>query len=95
MTCYNQMKSARFPMHRDMASFDVGGITGGQGAGSQAGRRSLTEDAQNVVLITRPSTGKTHLATALDISGLTSHSKRVRFYSTVDLVNAPEQKNAH
>jgi DNA replication protein DnaC len=30
----------------------------------------------------------THLATALSISSLTRHGKRVRFYSTVDLVNA-------
>ena len=33
-------------------------------------------------------TGKTHLATALYISSLTHQSKRVRFYSTVDLINA-------
>ena len=95
MTRYNQMKSARFPMRRDMASFDVGGITGGQGAGSQAGRRSLTEDAQNVIFIARRGTGKMHLATALDISCLISHSKCVRFYSMVDLVNGLEQKKAH
>ena len=36
----------------------------------------------------------THLATALGINGLTHHSKRVRFYSTVDLVNALEQEKA-
>ena len=29
--------------------------------------------------------------TALGISGLTRHGRRVRFYSTVDLVNALEQ----
>jgi DNA replication protein DnaC len=34
-----------------------------------------------------PGTGKTHLATAIGVSGITRHSKRVRFYSTVDLVN--------
>ena len=39
-------------------------------------------------------TGKTHLATAMGISGLTRHGKRVRFYSTVDLVNALEQEKA-
>ena len=55
---------------------------------------SFTDDAQNVVLIGGPGTGKTHLATALGINGLTHHSKRVRFYSTVDLVNALEQEKA-
>jgi len=32
------------------------------------------------------------LATALGVSGITRHSKRVRFYSTVDLVNLLEQE---
>ena len=39
-------------------------------------------------------TGKTHLATALGVSGITQHNKRVRFYSTVDLVNLLEQEKA-
>jgi len=55
---------------------------------------SFTQKAQNVVLIGGPGTGKTHLATALGISGLTHHGKRVRFYSTIDLVNALEQEKA-
>ncbi len=46
------------------------------------------------MLIGGPGTGKTHLATALGISGLSRHGKRVRFYSTVDLVNALEQEKA-
>ena len=41
-----------------------------------------------------PGTGKTHLATAIGVSGITRHGKRVRFYSTVDLVNALEQEKA-
>ena len=39
-------------------------------------------------------TGKTHLATALGVSGICHHGKRVRFYSTVDLVNRLEQEKA-
>ena len=46
----------------------------------------FTDTAQNVVFIGGPGTGKTHLATALAVSGITTHHKRVRFYSTVDLV---------
>lgn len=41
-----------------------------------------------------PGTGKTHLATALGIAGLTRHAKRVRFYPTVDLVNALEHEKS-
>jgi len=34
------------------------------------------------------------LATALGLSGITRHNKRVRFYSTVDLVNLLEQEKS-
>jgi len=56
---------------------------------------AFTEQAHNVVLVGGTGTGKTHLATALGISGITGHGKRVRFYSTVDLVNLLEQEKAH
>ncbi len=39
-----------------------------------------------------PGSGKSHLATAIGVAGITQHAKRVRFYSTVDLVNALEQE---
>ena len=90
----HQMKSARFPMHRDMAGFDFEASQVDKALVQKLADLSFTEDAQNVVLIGGPGTGKTHLATAVGISGLTSHSKRVRFYSTVDLVNALEQEKA-
>jgi len=47
-----------------------------------------------VVLIGGPRTGNTHLATAVGIKGITRHNKRVRFTSTVDLVNALEAEKA-
>ena len=47
-----------------------------------------------MVFIGGTGTGKTHLATALGVSGITQHGKRVRFYSTVDLVNLLEQEKA-
>ena len=55
---------------------------------------SFTERAHNVVLIGGPGTGKTHLAIAMGVAGITQHGRRVRFYSTVDLVNALEQEKA-
>ena len=90
----HQMKAARFPVHRDMAGFDFEASQVDQALIQRLADLSFTEDAQNVVLIGGPGTGKTHLATALGISGLTRHGKRVRFYSTVDLVNALEQEKA-
>ena len=90
----HQMKAARFPMHRDMAGFDFEASQVDPALIQKLADLSFTEDAQNVVLIGGPGTGKTHLATALGICGLTRHGKRVRFYSTVDLVNALEQEKA-
>ena len=54
----------------------------------------FTAQAHNVVFIGGTGTGKSHLATALGVSGITQHGKRVRFYSTVDLVNLLEQEKA-
>jgi DNA replication protein DnaC len=53
---------------------------------------AFTDTAQNVVLIGGPGTGKTHLATAMGVAGIAAKGKRVRFYSTVDLVNELEKE---
>ncbi len=90
----HQTKAARFPIHRDLAGFDFEVSPVDKSLIQKLGDLSFADDAQNVVLVGGPGTGKTHLATALGISGLTNHRKRVRFYSTVDLVNALEQEKA-
>jgi DNA replication protein DnaC len=54
----------------------------------------FTDAAQNLVLVGGTGTGKTHLSTAIGVSGIQNHSKRVRFYSTVGLVNTLEQEKA-
>jgi DNA replication protein DnaC len=90
----HQTKAARFPIHRDLAGFDFEVSPVDKALIHKLSDLSFTDDAQNVVLIGGPGTGKTHLSTALGISGLTHHRKRVRFYSTVDLVNALEQEKA-
>ena len=48
----------------------------------------------NVVLIGGPGTGKTHVATALGIQAIEHHRRKVRFFSTIELVNALEQEKA-
>ncbi|TAM34112.1 MAG: AAA family ATPase [Burkholderiaceae bacterium] len=90
----HQMSSARFPVHRDLAGFDFDASVVDQKLIHQLATLEFTEAAHNVVLVGGPGTGKTHLATALGVSGITRHGKRVRFYSTVDLVNALEQEKA-
>lgn len=54
----------------------------------------FTEVAHNVVLVVGPGMGKTDLATAIGVSGIVKHGRRVRFYSTVDLVNSFEKEKA-
>jgi DNA replication protein DnaC len=90
----HQMKSARFPVHRDLAGFDFESSPVDKSLIHKLADLSFTEQAHNAVLIGGPGTGKTHLATALGISGLTRHGRRVRFYATVDLVNALEAEKA-
>ncbi len=46
------------------------------------------------MLVGGPGTGKTHIATALGVQAVEYHKKRVRFFSTVELVNALEQEKA-
>lgn len=88
----HQMNAAKFPVHRDLAGFDFESSTVDQHLVKQLATLSFTDTAQNVVFIGGPGTGKTHLATAIAVSGIASQGKRVRFYSTVDLVNVLERE---
>ncbi len=90
----HQMQVAKFPVHRDIAGFDFEVSPVDRKLVGTLATTDFTDDAHNVVLVGGPGTGKTHLATAIGVSGITRHGKRVRFYSTVDLVNALEQEKA-
>ncbi len=89
-----QMKSARFPAYRDLAGFDFEVSQASQATVRQLHRCEFIEDAQNVVFVGGPGTGKTHLATALGVQAIEHHRQRVRFFHTVDLVNALELEKA-
>jgi len=88
----HQMTAAKFPVHWDLAGFDFDSSKVDQAHVRQLATLTFTDTAQNAVLIGGPGTGKTHLATAIAVSGIASKGKRVRFYSTVDLVNLLERE---
>jgi DNA replication protein DnaC len=89
-----QLNAARFPVHRDLAGFHFEQSKVDRALISQLADLSFSEAAHNVVFIGGTGTGKSHLATALGISGISEQGKRVRFYSTVDLVNTLELEKA-
>jgi DNA replication protein DnaC len=88
----HQMNAAKFPVHRDLAGFDFDVSPVDQHLVKELATLSFADTVQNVVFIGGPGTGKTHLATAIAVSGIASQGKRVRFYSTVDLVNILERE---
>lgn len=87
-------KAARFPAYKDLASFDFAASEVNEATVRQLHRGEFTDRADNVVLIGGPGTGKSHLATALGVQAIEQGRKKVRFFSTVDLVNALEQEKA-
>jgi DNA replication protein DnaC len=90
----NQMKAARFPAHRDLVGFEFAHSRVDEALVRRLHGGEFLASAQNVVLIGGPGTGKTHLATAIGIEAVQQHHRRVRYLSTVELVNALEREKA-
>ena len=89
-----QTKVARFPSYKDLAGFDFKSSDINEAPVRQLHRGEFMENAENVVLIGGPGTGKSHVATAIGVQAIEHHRRKVRFYSTVELVNALEQEKA-
>ena len=87
-----QMKAARFPAYRDLAGFEFTESQVDEALVKSLHRCEFIDDAQNVVFVGGPGTGKTHLATAIAVQAIQHHRFRVRFLSTIELVNQLEQE---
>ncbi|SNR50382.1 ATP-binding protein [Puniceibacterium sediminis] len=80
------MRIAKFPHHKDFATFDYGAaaVTKAQiEAFCSVGR--FTEEAHNLILV--GGTGKTHIAIAPGTT-LINNGEKARFFNAVDLINA-------
>lgn len=82
-----QMRIARFPHHKDFATFDYEISAVKQDEIQQLCTGQFTKDAHNLILVGGTGTGKTHIAIALGTS-LITQGKKVRFHNAVDLINA-------
>jgi DNA replication protein DnaC len=89
-----QMSSAKMPAHRDLAGFDFSAAKLDESLVRELHRCEFMNGAHNVVFIGGPGSGKTHLASALGVEAIQRHNKRVRFFSTAELVNALELEKA-
>ena len=85
-----QMKSAKFPVYRDLAGFDFTQAQVDEALMRELHRCTVLDDPQNIVLVGGP--GKTHLATALGVQAIRHRHRRVRILSALELANALEQE---
>ena len=89
-----RMSAAKLPAVKDLDAFVFDGTPINEGLVRSLHSGSFLAGQRNIVLVGGPGTGKTHVATALGVRAIEQHRKRVRFFSTVELVNALEQEKA-
>lgn len=87
-----QLKTAKFPAYRDLSGFDFMSSMANEVLIRQLCAGDFMDNAQNVVFVGGPGTGKTHLASAIGIQAIEHLHRRVRFFSTIELVNALEKE---
>jgi len=83
-----QLKSARFPAHRDFIGFNRTETPQHQAQIEQLATAGFTDTADNLILAGGTGAGKTHLAIAPGVSAI-HHGRRVRFFNAADLANLP------
>jgi DNA replication protein DnaC len=81
------MRVAKFPHHKDFATFDYGATAVTQARIEPFCTGQFTEEAHNLILVGGTGTGKTHIAIALGTT-LINNGKKARFFNAVDLINA-------
>src|SRR5882757_11481450 len=91
-----QLRLARFPMPRDLDSFNFRESAVNETQIRQLYTGEYLTTARNIVFVGGTGTGKTHLATALARQAILT-GKRARFFSVVDLVNQldAEKRSGH
>jgi DNA replication protein DnaC len=83
----HQMRTAKFPHHKDFATFDYSISSVKPDVIEQFCTGQFTEDAHNLIFVGGTGTGKSHIAIALGTE-LINQTKKVRFHNAVDLINA-------
>jgi DNA replication protein DnaC len=83
----NRMRLARFPHHKDFATFDFEATPIDQTRIEQLATGEFTNQAHNLILIGGTGTGKTHTAIALG-TAMIQNGFKVRFFNVVNLINA-------
>lgn len=88
-----QLRVAKFPMHRDFATFSWPESSLDAAQVQQLATGAFMASAHNLILVGGTGTGKTHVAIALGVAAIHA-GKRVRFFNAVDLVNQLEREKA-
>ena len=90
-----RLKAARFPTVKTLEGFDFAAAPAlNKPLVLELARCDFVDRRENLLLVGGPGTGKTHIATALGVQAVEHHRKKVRFFSTVELVNTLEQEKA-
>ena len=82
-----QMTIAKFPHHKDFATFDYGASAIDKATIEPLCSGEFAAHAHNLILVGGTGTGKTHTAIALGAE-LIQKGRKVRFHNAVDLINA-------